>query len=73
MKEPKGFVATGQEHLVCKLNRSIYGLKQSFLFGHFIQTKSDPFDVLIGVLLEKTRNSSMRSRKYLPRHGEILQ
>ena len=28
MKQPEGFVSTGQEHLVCKLKRSIYGLKQ---------------------------------------------
>ena len=29
MRQPKGFIADGQEHLVCKLKRSIYGLKQS--------------------------------------------
>ncbi len=29
MKQPKGFVAEGEEHLVCKLKKSIYGLKQS--------------------------------------------
>ena len=29
MKQPEGFIAKGKEHLVCKLNRSIYGLKQS--------------------------------------------
>ena len=29
MKQPEGFVADGQEHLVCKLRKSIYGLKQS--------------------------------------------
>ena len=29
MKHPEGFVAEGQEHLVCKLKRSIYALKQS--------------------------------------------
>ena len=29
MYQPEGFVAQGQEHLVCKLNRSLYGLKQS--------------------------------------------
>lgn len=29
MKQPEGFVADGQEHLVCRLKRSLYGLKQS--------------------------------------------
>ena len=29
MKQPEGFAVKGQEHLVCRLNRSIYGLKQS--------------------------------------------
>ena len=29
MQQPQGFIAAGQEHMVCKLNRSIYGLKQS--------------------------------------------
>ena len=29
MHQPEGFVADGQEDLVCKLKRSIYGLKQS--------------------------------------------
>jgi hypothetical protein len=27
MKQPKGFVQTGKNNLVCKLNKSIYGLK----------------------------------------------
>ena len=31
MCQPKGFITKGQEHLICKLNKSIYGLKQS---GH---------------------------------------
>ena len=29
MQQPEGFVIKGQEHLVGKLKRSIYGLKQS--------------------------------------------
>ena len=29
MKQPEGFIADGQEHLVCKVRKSIYGLKQS--------------------------------------------
>ncbi len=53
MKQPEGFVVEGKEHPVCKLNRSIYGLKQSPRCWNivldnqlkkmgFVQTPSDP-------------------------------
>ena len=29
MQQPEGFIARGQEHMACKLKRSIYGLKQA--------------------------------------------
>jgi hypothetical protein len=29
MSQPEGYISEGEEHLVCKLKRSIYGLKQS--------------------------------------------
>nr|CAN66416.1 hypothetical protein VITISV_044133 [Vitis vinifera] len=37
MEQPPGFVAQGESGLVCKLRRSLYGLKQSprAWFGHF--------------------------------------
>lgn len=53
MKQPKGFIKEREEHLVCKLNKEIYGLKQSLkcwntaLGAHlkqigFVQSASDP-------------------------------
>ena len=37
MEQPPGFVAQGESGLVCRLRRSLYGLKQSprAWFGHF--------------------------------------
>jgi Reverse transcriptase (RNA-dependent DNA polymerase) len=29
MRQPEGFVVEGKEHMVCKLNKGVYGLKQS--------------------------------------------
>ena len=34
MHQPEGFISEGQEHLVCKLNKGIYGLKQSGRIWH---------------------------------------
>ena len=28
MMQPEGFIASGQDNMVCKLKKSIYGLKQ---------------------------------------------
>lgn len=53
MRQPEGFIDSGKENLVCRLKRSIYGLKQSprcwntALDSHlkemgFKQSKSDP-------------------------------
>ena len=66
MKQPEGFVAEGQEDLVCKLKRSIYGLKQSLrcwnaALDHklkqmgFVQANGDPY---LYTWLQKERCSS---------------
>ena len=34
MQQPEGFIEKGNEHLVCKLNKGIYGLKQSGRVWH---------------------------------------
>ena len=53
MKQPEAFETEGPEHLVCRLKRSIYGLKQSSRCWNsvldkrlkkmgFVHTDSDP-------------------------------
>ena len=34
MCQPEGFIKQGEEHLVCKLNKGIYGLRQSGRVWH---------------------------------------
>jgi len=33
MVQPSGYIKDGEEYLVCKLKRSLYGLKQSYNVG----------------------------------------
>ena len=34
MKQPEGYIEKGKEHMVCKLNKGVYGLKQSGRVWH---------------------------------------
>ena len=34
MHQPEGFIKTGEEHLICKLNKGIYSLRQSGRVWH---------------------------------------
>ena len=34
MKQPKGFIVKGKKQQICKLNKSVYGLKQSPRMWH---------------------------------------
>ena len=34
IQQPKGFIKPGTEHLICKLNRGLYGLKKSRCVWH---------------------------------------
>ena len=65
MQQPKGFECQGKEEFVCKLNKSIYGLKQSprcwnstldayLKEMQFTQTASDPC-----IYYRKTENDMM--------------
>ena len=36
MRQPEGFIKEGKENMVCKLNKGVYGLKQSGQVWHHI-------------------------------------
>ena len=52
MEHPKGFVASGLEHLVCRLRKSLYGLKQAPRQWY---KKSDDFIQSIGFARSQER------------------
>ena len=71
MAQPEGFVSEGAQHLVCKIKKSIYGLKQSprcwntALDKHlksigFAQSNCDPciYTLMTSSLLQRLTNSS---------------
>ena len=62
MKQPEGFSSTKGEHLVCKLNKSIYGLKQAsrqwYLKFHDVITSFDFEENIIDQCIYQKVNES---------------
>ena len=62
MEQPPGYIKKGEKDLVCKLNRSIYGLKQSSrcwntVFKGQLQSKFYPMFLLHKNLLLVMQNA----------------
>ena len=51
MQQPDGFIEKGKEHKLCKLKRSIYGLKQASRHGTLASTLQSSLLVLGNVLM----------------------
>ena len=51
MMQLEGFIAKNQEHMVCKLKRSIYGLKQSFRSWNIIFDKKQSSHLVLNKIL----------------------
>ncbi|RVW65211.1 Retrovirus-related Pol polyprotein from transposon RE1 [Vitis vinifera] len=65
MEQPPGFVAQGKSGLVCKLRRSLYGLKQSprAWFGRFSSVVQE-----FGMLWSSDQEGIQRLKQYLFNH-----
>ena len=50
MKQPEGFIVKGKKELICKLKKSLYGLKQSPRMWY---QKFDPYMLVIGFTRSK--------------------